>query len=146
MKIKYYLSIILLLFAYSCKDIVTYEHFESRRCKMINNSGVEVVVLVKADMEPEVSFVLKQGDDVQWTAESLLGGAVETPFVYGLQDVVARVCFNGTTLVKYQGYEAVGKRDPRDFNAYIKEPIEEDEDECVYTFTVEDYQNALKQE
>lgn len=126
--------------------------FIQYKCVMVNQSGVKVTFEIRVHdtnvIFPEKLDILPN-EKFEWSFESVKSIArnevktspippVEVPF--GSDPGIAKVTFDGNAVVVYDVYQG---RDPRDRDYYVREVIDKENETFTYTFTAEDYQNAL---
>lgn len=106
---------------------------------LVNESGYDVILvgIAKSNDPYEVwtyseNFILKNGDRYRnlFIDEELVGNRIDW-----------RIYINGVYMVNN-----LGDRSPQKEENYVSQKKDESNIELIYTFTAEDYQNALKQE
>lgn len=120
-------------------------------CMMINESGVIVTVEI-VETSPYVEFPtyleLSSGEKFTWVVPEYK--QTKDPFIFRppFGDEVpesATIYFADCKPVAYSG-SMYYERDPRNLGSYVfKENDKKNWNTYIYTFTAEDYQNALKQ-
>lgn len=106
--------------------------------RLINNSGVSVAVVADKKGSPE-TLLIQDGGDYAWIVNQWIGG---WPFG-GYYDT--KVSFDQDVVVTYNN-DYMSERNPGYWQNYDRIIIDEYNSSLTYTFTKEDYQNALKQQ
>lgn len=152
--------LLLLFFMVSCKDEPMDDYFRSKyaECIMINESGVSVKVEIVEEssyVQFPTSLTLSPGMKYTWIVPDYKETKTSPPYPnyppFG-EDLPesAKVYFADCPPVTYSGSRYY-PRDPRKLDSYVYQESDKTNDKeywhtFVYTFTAEDYQNALKQE
>lgn len=116
--------------------IVDYNYYS--HCKLVNKSGVEVTVVADKKGSPE-TLLIQDGGEYTWIVNQWIGGG---PFG-GYYET--KVSFDQDVVVTYNN-DYMPERNPGYWMNYDRVIIDEYNDSLTYTFTPEDYENALKQQ
>lgn len=152
--------LVLLSLVVSCKDKPmddTYFRSTYDECTMNNESGVTVKVEIIENsnyVQFPTSLTLSPGMKYTWVVPDYEKTKTSPPYPFyppfgEERPESATIYFADSKPVEYSG-SRYNERDPREIDSYVyQESDKTNEKELwsiyVYTFTIEDYQNALKQ-
>lgn len=138
--LKRVLLLFVAAFTVSCSAKIE-PYYVEYELEMRNDCGVDVKLYMQNRSVLPEGLVLKNGESVKWRTNS---GVYAWPFD-NVDFVPNIVYYNDIYLVEYgTGQKMVSARNPGDVSNYVKEKIDESTYSMVYTFTKNDYDNAMK--